>query len=136
MDIKICNQIIDRIHIQAGLLKKESLSHLPKIYKEYQKSRENTRKKFDDWIEDQRRKGVFELHNEVTIYMLGLFDSVGSLGVPNTVYSKVLDWFWPGDANEKYKYHDTTFPLPRGELFSPIAISPWANKVSASKEPV
>ncbi|KAG8757298.1 hypothetical protein FRC14_002181, partial [Serendipita sp. 396] len=97
----------------AGLLKKDSLQYLPMIYKEY-KSRLNPQPDEDDfetWME--KRKNVFHMRTGVVIYILGLFDTVGSLGVPKTSLSNMVEKFgfhlpW----SNKYGYHDTSFPVP------------------------
>lgn len=81
------------------------------IYKVYQ-GRHNTagRNVFDKWIED--RKHIFHYHTEVNIHILGLFDTVGSLGIPRGMVTSGLNKLGinPG-WNDSYGYHDTSFPI-------------------------
>jgi hypothetical protein len=81
------------------------------IYKHYQARRDTIkqRQEFDEWME--ARKGEFHHHKEVIIHILGLFDTVGSLGIPQGRLTSALNWLgynW----NESYGYHDTSFPIP------------------------
>jgi len=78
------------------------------IYKHYQARRDTReqRQEFDDWME--ARKGEFIHHKEVIIHILGLFDTVGSLGIPQGMLTSALGY----NGNESYGYHDTSFPIP------------------------
>lgn len=46
---------------------------------------------------------------------MGLWDTVGSLGVPETTLTSGLKKFGLlHDMNESYGYHDTSLPTPKG----------------------
>lgn len=74
----------------AGLLRKESLQNLPTIYDEY-KSRRDTpekRQSFEKFLEDNKKD--FDFHESVVIRILGLWDTVGSLGIQKQVSWRLL----------------------------------------------
>ncbi|KAG8859921.1 hypothetical protein FRB91_005791 [Serendipita sp. 411] len=97
----------------AGLVKKRYLQYLPMIYEEYMKRRDEKDKRngFKEWLKTEAEgKYKIEFHTNVEIWHLGVWDTVGSLGVPRTWISNALGWnpIW----NEHYGYHDTSFPIP------------------------
>ncbi|CAG7850078.1 SubName: Full=Uncharacterized protein {ECO:0000313/EMBL:CCA75652.1} [Serendipita indica DSM 11827] len=54
----------------------------------------------------------FTINKDVIILAMGLFDTVGSLGIPEGTISTLLKPLsWTGLNNKKYQYHDTSFPL-------------------------
>ncbi|KIM30358.1 hypothetical protein M408DRAFT_328361 [Serendipita vermifera MAFF 305830] len=98
----------------AGLLKKESLGYLPKIYAEYKLRREDdaSKAKFENWWNNERYK--FQFHDNVVITILGVWDTVSSIGIPQTWLSTAsgLDWLRKR-YNASYAYHDTSLPGKR-----------------------
>ncbi|KAG8819003.1 hypothetical protein FRC17_010631, partial [Serendipita sp. 399] len=99
----------------AGLLKKKHLQHLSKIYQLYKDRRDTKAKrdKFQEELKELVEVHKLEFHKEVLIYHLGLWDTVGSLGIPRTWISNGLNklGIYPS-WNEHYNYHDTSFPNP------------------------
>ncbi|CAG7850081.1 SubName: Full=Uncharacterized protein {ECO:0000313/EMBL:CCA74893.1} [Serendipita indica DSM 11827] len=112
-----------------GLLTKDCLNKLPKIYKRYKEriDTEDSRKELEDWVKKRvKHKGgkveiedpkvmeseKFTINKEVVIIAMGLFDTVGSLGIPDGTISTLLKPLsWTGLNNKKYQYHDTSFPV-------------------------
>ncbi|KAF9534213.1 hypothetical protein CPB83DRAFT_322884 [Crepidotus variabilis] len=96
----------------AGLLKREKIQFLPILYKEYKdRLKPRTDKKtFSELLEE--RKEDFATHDEVLIALLGLWDTVGSLGMPQTWVSTTrgLVTGSPG-RHESPGHHDTSFPV-------------------------
>jgi hypothetical protein len=70
----------------------------------------NNREEFGKFLKTLEGKAHF--HEEVNIKVLGLFDTVASLGFPKIAWSKLSNYF---SNSEKYKYHDTSFPIPSRE---------------------
>ncbi|KIM22601.1 hypothetical protein M408DRAFT_332846 [Serendipita vermifera MAFF 305830] len=98
----------------AGLLKKESLGYLPKIYEQYKLRREDqaSKDKFTNWWENERYK--FRFHDNVVITILGVWDTVSSIGIPQTWLSTTLGLDWLRKRyNASYAYHDTSLPGKR-----------------------
>ncbi|KIM30359.1 hypothetical protein M408DRAFT_297258 [Serendipita vermifera MAFF 305830] len=95
----------------AGLLKKESLGYLPFLYKAYKKRRDDnaSKKAFDLWRQNEGKD--YQYHKGVVITILGVWDTVASIGIPRTWVSNVLglnglrEWY-----NSRYAYHDTSLP--------------------------
>ncbi|KAG8772821.1 hypothetical protein FRC19_000117 [Serendipita sp. 401] len=102
----------------VGLLDKQHLKYLPMIYKRYKERRGSKEKRdeFDRWFEETKELLGFELHTKVEIRHLGLWDTVGSLGVPRTWISQTLSRVGINlDLNKEYEYHDTSFPIPKDD---------------------
>ena len=77
---------------QLGILKQEVAAEwFVGIWGRYQGTDINT-----DW-EEQKAK----LTHSVTIKVIGCWDTVGSLGIPETTFTKLLN------LNHKYAFHDT-----------------------------
>ncbi len=116
------------------MLTKDCLEKIPIIYAEYRHRRDTTesRMAFEVWIKNRAKDDhgnveiedtkvdeneKFTLNKSVVISIMGLFDTVGSLGIPEGNFaSKGLSYI--GLNNEKYKYHDTSFPV-RFREYSP-----------------
>jgi len=87
------------------------------IYEHYQSRRDTKEKRqeFDDWME--ARKDTFHHHMEVIIHIMGLFDTVGSLGIPHGMFTSALKRLGVNPHwNDSYGYHDTSFPIPDSKL--------------------
>ena len=114
---------------------------MPAIYEQYKKRRDSkeARDELNNWVNERAKdkngrlkivnpevpksmKPVpesekFTIHKQVLIVAMGLFDTVGSLGIPAGTMStltKPLRLF--GIGGEKYQYHDTSFPTESGKL--------------------
>lgn len=58
--------------------------------------------------------GIF-IRELIPVRIMGLWDTVGSLGVPETTLTSGLKKFGLlHDMNESYGYHDTSLPTPKG----------------------
>lgn len=83
---------------EIGLLNKRGIGLFPNVYAQYQMRARNEPawKKYqkDQQLEKYRQPNV-------RMVVLGCWDTVGSLGVPNNWLSRWLKW------NEKYKFHNT-----------------------------
>ncbi|KIM22603.1 hypothetical protein M408DRAFT_28586 [Serendipita vermifera MAFF 305830] len=96
----------------AGLLKKESLGYLPQLYTEYKKRRADkaSKDKFEEWWKTEGRNFQHNI-DEITLRILGVWDTVSSIGIPQTWVSDVLglnrlrEWY-----NSRHAYHDTSLP--------------------------
>lgn len=92
---------------EVGLLKKESLSAFPEIYRNYKgctnPDPEKRKAGLDHYLHGQAyQKYAFWLH--VPIKVVGCWDTVGSLGIPEGRLAKVVQTMgW----NNKYKFHNT-----------------------------
>ena len=61
----------------------------------------------------EAHKDKFLHHKEVIIHILGLFDTVGSLGIPQGMLTSGLKKLGLNPHwNDSYGYHDTSFPIP------------------------
>ncbi|KAG8846271.1 hypothetical protein FRB91_000956 [Serendipita sp. 411] len=101
-----------------GLLKKEHLRYLPMIYKRYKERRasKESRDEFERWFEETKGLLGIEVHSKIAIHHLGLWDTVGSLGVPKTWISHALSKVGISfNLNKEYEYHDTSFPIPSSD---------------------
>ncbi|KAF3936131.1 hypothetical protein ABW19_dt0200536 [Dactylella cylindrospora] len=84
----------------AGLLPPGSMIRFSDMYKEYKK-----RKKGDDfqkskwWEEHKDELGITHAH--VSIKFIGVWDTVGALGIPDSMLSRATDW------NKSYQFYDT-----------------------------
>jgi hypothetical protein len=99
--------------MQVGLLKKENLLYLPPIYEKYKETfRPDKRAQWDAWFEENRSIIIPLMQENVIFPAVGLWDTVGSLGIPETRISKftgsqpLRTWL-----NDKYGYHDMTLTL-------------------------
>jgi hypothetical protein len=95
---------------QVGLLKKRNLVYLSPIYEQYKETfRPDRRDDWDTWFEKNRKVIVPLMQEGVVFPAIGLWDTVGSLGLPTTKLSKYgnpLHWM-----RDKYAYHDMTLSL-------------------------
>ena len=58
----------------------------------------------------------FAINKEVVIMAMGLFDTVGSLGIPDgTINALLKPLSWTGLNNNRHQYHDTSFPIATSE---------------------
>lgn len=80
----------------AGLLKRQSLPHLPTAWAYYRNYRTRSPK---DFLKRHAKKGI-ETHQDVTIDFLGVWDTVGALGIPVGLLGAI--------SNEIHGFHDTT----------------------------
>jgi uncharacterized protein (DUF2235 family) len=102
---------------QVGLLKKEYIEYLPPIYQEYKKHfRPKKRHLWQQWLADNKELLLPMMHKQVLIPVLGLWDTVGSLGIPESRFSKYFAWthlrsFW----NEKYAFLDSSITSKCGD---------------------
>ncbi|KAG8828728.1 hypothetical protein FRC19_000116 [Serendipita sp. 401] len=98
-----------------GLLEKGSLQYFPMIYKRYKQrcSAKEGQEGFDQWLERLKKEENLQFLDEVSIHHLGVWDTVGSLGVPRTWISNTLNKIgFSINLNKKYEYHDMSFPIP------------------------
>ncbi|CAG7850077.1 SubName: Full=Uncharacterized protein {ECO:0000313/EMBL:CCA75651.1} [Serendipita indica DSM 11827] len=113
----------------VGLLTKDCLGQLPIIYARYKQrvDTEESRRELEGWVRRRVKKQdgkveiadpavpedeKFTINEEVVISVMGLFDTVGSLGIPDGTMSILLKPLsWLGLNNKKYQYHDTSFPV-------------------------
>ncbi|KAJ8475343.1 hypothetical protein ONZ45_g15643 [Pleurotus djamor] len=98
----------------VGLLKKQYVDYLPVIYEAYKKRREDDegRKYWRDWLKKHESILNDKIHPAgVTISILGVWDTVGSLGIPETWASSYLGWTGVRENwNEYFAYHDMSIP--------------------------
>jgi len=80
----------------CGVLKRQSLASLPDAWAYYRSSKPHTPKEF-------AARYSAQVHDGVTVKFLGVWDTVGSLGIPGALLA---------DANKKaFAFHDTS-PCP------------------------
>jgi uncharacterized protein (DUF2235 family) len=80
----------------VGLLKRQSLPHLPAAWRYY---RDFKTRSPADFLRRNARKGI-ETHAEVMIDFLGVWDTVGALGIPVGILGAISD--------EVHGFHDTS----------------------------
>ncbi|MCJ2054467.1 DUF2235 domain-containing protein [Methylobacterium sp. J-070] len=86
----------------CSILKRQSLGSLPDAWAYYRTDRPHSPVLFTKWLADEG-KDPAEFHLDVTIKFLGVWDTVGSLGIPGSLLT---------DSNKKkFAFHDTS-PSP------------------------
>jgi uncharacterized protein (DUF2235 family) len=80
----------------VGLLKRQSLPHLPTAWKYYQDFKTRSPK---DFLKRNAKKGI-ETHDDVEISFLGVWDTVGALGIPVGILGEI--------SETVHGFHDTT----------------------------
>ncbi len=111
----------------VGMLPREGIRCIPKAYHAYQEAKKNAkedakketpldssqstgqkklrnRQEVIDFREEFKQKFPGRYHEEIEITLLGCWDTVGSLGIPDEIPWIPLD----GLFNQKYQFHDTT----------------------------
>lgn len=84
-----------------GLLKKASLHEFQGIYHLYQK-RGSESMEWETYLKAKLNKSHhWDRQTEVKIKVIGCWDTVSSLGYPETAFGEWLGW------NDKHKFHDT-----------------------------
>ncbi len=79
----------------CGLLKRQDLDRIADAWSFYRNERAATRRP-----EVFRQKHEVEAHRDVAISFLGVWDTVGSLGIPSSLIGSFV--------NDGYEFHDTT----------------------------
>ncbi|KAF3917635.1 hypothetical protein AA313_de0206624 [Arthrobotrys entomopaga] len=89
----------------AGILPPGEMHLFYEMYKAY-KNKKDTEWDQTEWFKNYMAKNDLEEHNlqtDITIKFVGVWDTVGALGVPDSYVSRWTHW------NDKYAFHDTEF---------------------------
>lgn len=102
---------------EIGLLRKESLHVFPEVYKQYKAYANPEERKVN-----LRRYLYNELYPKHALYLhvpikvVGCWDTVGSLGVPDGALTRYFGW------NNKYKFHNTALAYGIENAFHALAL--------------
>lgn len=81
---------------ELGVFHKQSLRDFPEAYRNYRELDTEAWAKYKSRVGEQER---WVRDEEVQVKVLGCWDTVGNLGVPEHILTKLLKW------NDPYKFH-------------------------------